>query len=53
MKNYLSLSVSHAVSRLIMRVNKLTVAYKLIQLCSKNPNGAPWRIIVMYRFSQG
>ena len=29
MKNYWSLSVSHAVSQVIMRVHKLTVAYKL------------------------
>ena len=29
MKNYYSLSVSRAVSQVIMRVRKLTVAYKL------------------------
>ena len=29
MKNYYSLSVSRAVSQVIMRVQKLTVAYKL------------------------
>ena len=32
--NYLSLSVSRTVSHSIMRVNKPTVAYKLVQLCS-------------------
>ena len=51
--NYWSLSawwvyclVSRAVSQLIMRVNEPTVAFKLVQLCSKNPKGEPWRIIV-------
>ena len=37
MKNYLSLSVSRAISQLIMPVNKPTFAYKLVQLCSKTP----------------
>ena len=36
-----SLSVSGAVSHVIMRVYKPTVAYKLVQLHSKNPKGAP------------
>ena len=35
MKNYLSLSVSRAVSQVIMRVSKPAV-----KLCSKNPKGA-------------
>ena len=30
----------------IMRVKKPTVAYKLVQLCSKNLKGEPWRIII-------
>ena len=41
MKNYLSLSVSRAVSQVIMRVSKPAV-----KLCSKNPKGASWRYII-------
>ena len=41
-----ALSVSRASSQLIMRVNKPTAAYKLVQLCSKNPQGELWRIII-------
>ena len=39
-----SLSVSRAVSQVIIRVHKPTVAYKLVQPCSKNPKEAPWLI---------
>ena len=39
-----SLSVSRAVSQVIIRVHKPTVAYKLVQPCSKNPKGALWLI---------
>ena len=46
MKNYWSLVVSRAVSQLIMRVNKPAFAYKLVQLCSKNLKGEPWRIVI-------
>ena len=35
------INVSRAVSQVIMRVYKPTVAYELVQLCSKNPKGAP------------
>ena len=44
-KNYWSLSLSRAVSQLIMRVKKPTVAYKLAELHSKNPKGEAWPII--------
>ena len=29
-----------------MRFNKLAVAYKLVQLCRKNPKKEPWHIII-------
>ena len=45
-KNYRSLVVSRAVSQLIMRVNKPTFAYKLVQLYSKNLKVEPWLIIM-------
>ena len=32
--NYWSLSFSRTISQLIMRINELTVEYKLVQLCS-------------------
>ena len=47
-KNYgnWSLVVSRAVSQLIMRVNKPTFAYRLVQLYSKNLKREPWFIIM-------
>ena len=41
-----SLVVSRAVNQLIMRVNKPTFAYKLVQLYSKNLKGEPWLVII-------
>ena len=43
-KNYWSLSVSRAVSQVIMRVHKLKVEYKLA--LQENLKGPYWRIII-------
>ena len=45
-KKRLTIEVSALVSLIIMQVNKPTVAYKLVQLCSKNPKRQPWHIII-------
>ena len=42
----ISLGFSQTVRQLIMRVRKPKAAYKLIQLCWKNPKGESWRISI-------